>query len=235
MYNKYMDENILLVEDDMALAMGTEYALRSEGYNVLHAPRLAAARDVLDSDVSVSLVLLDVMLPDGSGYDFIKEIRSGGSFVPVIFLTAVSEEVNIVQGLDLGADDYITKPFGVKELLSRIAVQLRRVRREAEGASGPAEAAFGSHVLDIKNYRLYKDNRAVDMTPTEIRMLILMALNPGKIISRDDIISAIYDTESSFIDDNTLSVYIKRLRAKLGDDAGLIETVRGQGYRLKCN
>ena len=210
----------------MALAMGTKYALMSEDYQVSHAPSLAAARDILGTQKSIDLILLDVMLPDGTGFDFIQEIRATDSSLPVIFLTAVAEEVNIVQGLDLGADDYITKPFGVKELLSRIAVQLRR-RNQADTVT------FGRHVLSRRDFRLYRDGSPVDMTPTEIRILMLLTARPGIIVSRDEIISAIYDTENSFIDDNTLSVYIKRLRSKLGDDAYCLETVRGQGYRFK--
>lgn len=120
------NEKILLVEDDFALAMGTEYTLKTEHYEVVHASDLKTARKCLQPDID--LVLLDVMLPDGNGYDFCREIREADNYVPVIFLTAVSDEVNLVQGLELGADDYIAKPYRVKELLTRISVILRRQR-----------------------------------------------------------------------------------------------------------
>ncbi|MDE5777724.1 MAG: response regulator, partial [Lachnospiraceae bacterium] len=119
-----MQATILLIEDDFALAMGTEYALQAEGYRVLHAENLANARRSIQENPD--LVLLDVMLPDGNGYDFCREIRGQNIQIPIIFLTAVGEEINIVQGLELGADDYITKPYRVKELLSRIAANIRR-------------------------------------------------------------------------------------------------------------
>ena len=119
-----MAHKILMVEDDFALAMGTEYALTSEGYAVTTAGNLAQAREKFDD--SIDLVLLDVMLPDGTGFEFCKELREKNSDVPIIFLTAVAEEANIVQGLEIGADDYVTKPYRVKELLARGAVNIRR-------------------------------------------------------------------------------------------------------------
>ena len=221
---------ILLVEDDYALAMGTEYALQSEGYRVILAGTIEEARKNLDK--TVDLILLDVMLPDGNGYDFCKEVRQQNWEIPIIFLTAVSEEVNIVQGLDLGADDYIAKPYRVKELLSRIGAHLRRAglhKTEMQQRT----FSFGKHVFYVDDFRLLKEGAVVECTPSELRLLKELIQNEGQILSRNQLLERIYDVDGLFIDDNTLSVYMKRLRSKLGEDAVWIETVRGMGYRFR--
>lgn len=225
-----MTGTILLVEDDFALAMGTEYALQAEGYTVIHAGNLAAAREAFATG-KANLILLDVMLPDGSGYDFCREVRCTNQQIPIIFLTAVGEEVNIVQGLELGADDYVTKPYRVKELLSRIAANLRR--------SGIVKAVqseqyiFGKHVFQMGEMRLLKNGQAVELTPSELRLLKEFIQNEGLVLTRNQLLERLYDTGESFVDDNTLSVYMKRLRDKLEEDAERIETVRGIGYRFR--
>lgn len=222
------DKTILLVEDDRALAMGTVFVLESEGYTVKHAASLASADELLGADVS--LILLDVMLPDGSGYDFCRKIRECGVQIPVIFLTAMSEEANVVQGLEIGADDYVAKPYRIKELLSRISANLRRYR--AAGAASPKNCTFGSHRLLIDEFRLYDGERLVDCTTSELRLLRELVTNEGIVMSRSTLLDRLYDMDGVLIDDNTLSVYMKRLRAKLGSDASYIETVRGVGYRF---
>ena len=220
---------ILLVEDDFALAMGTEYALQSEGYQVVHAGTIAQARESLKD--LVDLILLDVMLPDGTGYDFCREVRQTNWKIPIIFLTAVSEEANVVQGLDLGADDYVAKPYRVKELLSRIAAHLRRanVKIDTKADGYP----FGSHIFYADDFRLVCNGVVVDCTPSELRLLKELIQNGGQVLSRNQLLERLYDVDGLFIDDNTLSVYMKRLRSKLGEDAVWIETVRGVGYRFK--
>lgn len=223
-----MADKILLVEDDFALAMGTEYALQSEGYEVVCADTLEKARGLLKEDLS--LILLDVMLPDGNGYEFCKEVRAKGWKMPVIFLTAVSEEANIVQGLELGADDYVTKPYRVKELLSRIAANIRR--NEMISANSVKEYCFGKHRFLPEEFRLLCDGKTVECTSSELRLLKELVQHEGMVLSRNTLLERLYDTDGSFIDDNTLSVYLKRLRDKLGEDAGYIETVRGVGYRF---
>lgn len=258
---------ILLVEDDYALAMGTEYTLRAEGYEIRHAKNLSEAREIVDGDSVISLILLDVMLPDGTGFDYLEELRRNNVEIPVIFLTAVGDEANIVRGLDLGADDYVTKPYRVKELLSRISAILRREERirrmadvvkAAEGSSGSVsggtgasdnsgaadefrnfnnvggveEYTFGSHLLNVSEFRLYRNGEVVECTPSEIRLLREFLRNSGIALTRNQLIERLYDTENSYIDDNTLSVYIKRLRDKLGDDAAYIQTIKGVGYRF---
>jgi DNA-binding response OmpR family regulator len=225
---------ILLVEDDFALAMGTEYALQAEGYEVVKAGNVEAARTAIDND-KPDLVLLDVMLPDGNGYELCKDIRSRGNMVPIIFLTAVGEEANIVQGLELGADDYVTKPYRVKELLSRISANLRRSKILTEVKIGDDKKevySFGKHEFNNSKFILYNEGQIVDCTPSELRLLRELVIHEGQVLTRTQLLERLYDTEDSFIDDNTLSVYMKRLRTKLGEDAAFIETVRGVGYRF---
>lgn len=254
-----MGKRILLVEDDFALAMGTEFALQSEGYEVIVAGNLQKAKEALQQDID--LVLLDVMLPDGNGYSLCKEIREQGNVVPIIFLTAVAEEANIVQGLEIGGDDYVTKPYRVKELLSRITAILRRYEKyDRSKDQTVSEAAvsqgmildvqkgqtqgilFGMHRFSVEEFRLYRregdnaENQAnwipVECTSSELRLLRELLRNEGLVLSRNQLLQGLFDTEESFIDDNTLSVYLKRLRDKLGEDAAFIETVRGIGYRM---
>lgn len=233
-YKKGEAMTILLVEDDFALAMGTEYALQAEGYDVVKAGNVKAAKEALKNS-SPELVLLDVMLPDGNGYDLCRDIRAQGNMVPVIFLTAVGEEANIVQGLELGADDYVTKPYRVKELLSRIAANIRR-NRIALDKSGNEDKkdvyVFGRHEFNKSRFILYNEGQVVECTPSELRLLRELVIHEGQVLTRTQLLERLYDTEDSFIDDNTLSVYMKRLRTKLGEDAGYIETVRGVGYRF---
>ncbi len=222
---------ILLVEDDFALAMATEYALQSEGYQVVCADTLQKARGRLED--SIDLVLLDLMLPDGNGYSFCKEIREVGLEMPVIFLTAVSEEANIVQGLEMGADDYVTKPYRVKELLSRIAANIRRYERNAGGSR--SVYVFGKHKFLPEEFRLLCEDKNVECTTSELRLLKELVMNADVVLSRNALLERLYDVDGAFIDDNTLSVYLKRLRDKLGEDADYIETVRGVGYRFLKN
>lgn len=223
--------NILLVEDDFALAMATEYALQSEGYQVVCADNLQKARGMLGK--SIDLVLLDLMLPDGNGYAFCKEIREAGWEMPIIFLTAVSEEANIVQGLELGADDYVTKPYRVKELMSRIAANIRRYEKNAGGSK--KVYAFGKHKFLPEEFRLVCKDKIVECTASELRLLKELVKNEDVVLSRNTLLERLYDVDGAFIDDNTLSVYLKRLRDKLGEDADFIETVRGVGYRFTKN
>ena len=239
-------KQILLIEDDYALAMGTTYTLKAEGYEVGHAKNLAEARELLSTN-NYSLILLDVMLPDGDGFSYLEELSQKGNATPVIFCTAVGDESNIVRGLDLGADDYVTKPYRVKELLSRIAAVLRRAERAmalnnnnsnnsltgSNVESIEADVTFGSHRFNIDSFRLYNNETIVDCTPSELRLLREFIRNKGIVITRNQLLQRLYDTENTYIDDNTLSVYIKRLRDKLGEDAEHIKTVKGIGYRFE--
>ena len=231
---------ILLIEDDHALAMGTKYSLKSEGFEVIGAKNIAEARTAIkDFYDEINLILLDVMLPDGDGFSFMKELYENNTDIPVIFVTAVGDEANIVLGLDLGADDYITKPYRVKELISRIKAVLRRQERNRNNSLTDINIEkgdsfiFGSHRYVDSTFRLYKGNELIECTPAELRLLREFIHNNGIILTRNQLLERLYDNESSFVDDNTLSVYIKRLRDKLGEDADCIKTVKGIGYRFE--
>lgn len=218
----------MLVEDDATLAMGIEYSLKNEGYRVDMANNITLAKQLIDRE-SYDLMLLDITLPDGSGYDLCKYIRRTLE-TPIIFLTALDEEVNIVMGLDLGGDDYITKPFRIRELLSRIKAVLRRYSEKVEKdilISGDIK------VLQMEN-KVYRNDEEVFLTPSEYKLLILLMRNPDQVLSRNAILEKLWDVEGDFIDDNTLSVYIRRLREKIEKDSSqpqYIKTIRGIGYK----
>ncbi len=226
--------SILLIEDDNALSAGIEYALKSEGFDVNIAATLEKARQLIKQS-EYSLLLLDVMLPDGSGYDFCRGVRRQSN-IPIIFLTACDEEVNIVLGLDMGGDDYITKPFRLKELVSRINAILRRT-------SNPQQEEVNLLVSgDIQIFtlegRVKKNGVEIPLTALEYRLLLTMVKHPNQVLSRNSILDALWDFAGEFVDDNTLSVYIKRLREKIGDNQDehrYITTVRGVGYKWDCS
>jgi DNA-binding response OmpR family regulator len=221
--------SILFVEDDDTIAMGVEYSLKQDGFQVSLAHRLEDARDLLKRQ-SFDLVLLDLGLPDGSGYALCKEIRAAGD-TPIIILSARDEEASIVLGLDLGADDYITKPFRLRELISRMKAVLRR--------RGPVEASdrtltCGDVTVFTQQAKVHKNGREVLLTALEYRLLLTLVINQGRVLTRNQILASIWDVDEAFVNDNTLTVYIKRLREKLEDDPqnpALIKTVRGLGYQ----
>lgn len=216
-----MNAEILIVEDDLYLREGLCELLTSEGCKTDAASSCAQAREYLKS--SYDLVILDVMLPDGSGVELCSSLRSSGNAVPVLFLTACDDELQIVRGLDAGGDDYVTKPFRLRELLSRIRALLRRSSFE------PLSFANGDISLDSGNMTVKKGGETVLLTPTEFQLLSVLMRNSGVIVSRSRLLQSIWDCDGSFIDDNTLSVHMSRLREKIG--AEHISTVRGVGYR----
>lgn len=216
-----MKANILLVEDDDFLREGMGELLRREGYAPLTARNISEARAAL-WDGTFHLLMLDVMLPDGNGLDFCREIRRTNFNVPILFITACDDEAQIVSGLDAGADDYVTKPFKLKELLSRIRALLRR-------QGGIAAQTASGLSIDRDQMTVKKDGQSLSLTPTEFRILSKLMENAGIIVPRSSLLDSIWDIDGSFIDDNTLSVHISRLREKIGGDA--IVTVRGVGYR----
>lgn len=219
-------ERILLVEDDMPLATATAFALQAEGYEVVHAQNLADAGRYMEQG-QIALVLLDVNLPDGTGYDFCRKLRACNKTVPVIFLTALAEEVNVVQGLDVGGDDYVAKPFRVRELVSRMKANLRRTRATAQSGEvltcGPFLVQWNRHVV-------LHGGEDMHLTPSEFRLFVKLMQNKGSVLTRNQLLQELWDIDGSFVDDNTLSVYIRRLREKLRDDKEYISTVRGVGY-----
>lgn len=230
-------QRILVLEDDYALAMGIEYALQAEGYEVLHAATLLEAREIIGKAdrEPLSLLLLDICLPDGMGMELCREVRQAGSIIPIIFLTALSEEVNIVQGLEMGADDYVAKPFRLKELLSRIRANIRRYEMSGDKNSALTKECicFGEYRFLTDEYRLFLGEQQIECTMSELRLLKELVKNAGNVLSREQLLQRLFDTEATFIEDNTLSVYMKRLRTKLGEEADRIETVRGMGYRFR--
>lgn len=215
---------ILIVEDDSTISMGLSYYLKQEGYEVVTVITCKEALEVIDN--SFNLVLLDLSLPDGNGFDLFKELK-GKTNVSVIFLTAVDEETSVVMGLDMGADDYITKPFKARELLSRIRNVLRR--------TAPEIIKIGNVTIDIRGAKVLKNGRDVFLTALEYKILLILALNPNQVFTRDKILADIWDVNEEYVNDNTLTVYIKRIREKIEDEPEnpkIIVTVRGLGYKV---
>ena len=223
---------ILFIEDDLPLALGMEYTLKQEGFDVIHAKSLSEAREQYKKN-EFNIILLDVMLPDGTGYELCKEIREN-SEIPIIFMTACDEEGNVVMGLDMGGDDYITKPIRVKELVSRINAVLRRrgvVDKKQENSN---RIISGDIIVELLKYKVYKNGEVIDLTTIEYKLLLLLIKNNGNVLERNLLLERLWDTDSNFVDGNALTVYIKRLREKVEDDIKnpiYIETVRGIGYR----
>lgn len=215
-----MAVKILVVEDDVFLRDGLCEMLCKEGYEAVASGTIEGAKTELFRD-NFDLIILDVMLPDGNGFDMCSFIRSQNENVPILFLTACDDEVQVVRGLDAGADDYVTKPFKLLELLSRIRALLRRSKSTLYKAE--------DIVLDMNTMTVKKDGVNVFLTPTEFQILSALIRNNGVIVTRGSLLQNIWDEGGSFIDDNTLSVHISRLREKIG--GGHIVTVRGIGYR----
>ena len=223
--------NILMVEDDSTIAFAVKYAVEQEGFNLDIAENLENARKIVNSK-EYDLILLDVMLPDGNGYEFLKQLREHDEDTPVIFLTACDEEVNIVMGLDIGGDDYITKPFRVRELISRINAILRRKGKSQD--SNKKILKFKNISIHTLEARVFKNNEEIFLTSAEYKLLLILIQNKNMVLSRAQILEKLWDVTYYFINDNTLSVYIKRLREKIEDDSSkpqYILTVRGLGYK----
>ena len=220
-----------MIEDDSTIAFAVKYAVEQEGFNLDIAENLENARKIVDTK-EYDLILLDVMLPDGNGYEFLKQLREHDEDTPVIFLTACDEEVNIVMGLDIGADDYITKPFRVRELISRINAILRRRGKSQD--NNKKILKFKNISIHTLEARVFKNNEEIFLTSAEYKLLLILIQNKNMVLSRAQILEKLWDVTYDFINDNTLSVYIKRLREKIEDDSSkpqYILTVRGLGYK----
>ena len=228
---------LFLVEDDDAIGMGLKYSLEKEGYEVQH---VKSKQESLDTWIEnqYDLCILDVNLPDGNGYDICKFIKEQED-VPVIFLTASDAEVNVVMGLEMGADDYICKPFRINELMARIRTVLRRAGKATSQAT-----TDGDSVIKIKHLSVYTNEAKVTvtkeetedtvvLTALEYRLLLTFCNNLGTVLSRNQLLQDMWDVSGDFVNDNTLTVYIKRLRDKIETDPAnpqIIKTVRGLGY-----
>ncbi len=217
---------ILLVEDNESIILGLEYLLQEEGYQTETAVTVEEARKAVEHRPP-DLILLDVSLPDGNGFRFCRSVKEK-SGIPVIFLTAKEEETDVVRGFELGADDYIIKPFRNRELISRIKNVLRRYGGEN------TELICGDLRLDTVTGRLFSGREEIALTKLEYKILLTMMSSPGRLFSREEILAGIWDISGNFVNDNTLTVTMKRLREKIGDrDGNIIATVRGMGYRMQ--
>ncbi len=212
---------ILLVEDDAVLRMGLTELFTREGYSVIAAACAKEAREKLSSHVK--LIVLDVSLPDGDGVSLCEQWRSSGVAVPILFLTAKDEEFDVVRGLDAGGNDYVTKPFRMMELLSRIRALLRASRSQVS-----ASLSRSGIEVDQEHMQVRKDGEQLLLTLTEYRILLAL-MQRNSIVPRNVLLEALWDVDSKFIDDNTLSVHVSRLREKIG--AEHIKTIRGVGYQ----
>lgn len=219
---------LLFVEDDESLAMGIEFMLKDEGYELKRASTLEEGKTLFESE-QFELVVLDINLPDGSGYELCKHIRKKSS-VPIMFLTALDEEVNIVLGLEIGGDDYITKPFGVREFLSRVKAL---IRRSSSSSSLGNRLKSGNVEVDTATALVKKNGVQLGLTAQEYRLLLIFMYKPSTLMKRDEILKELIDGPEIFFDENTLAVYIKRIREKIEDnpkEPEYIITLRGMGY-----
>jgi len=218
-----MKPNILLVEDDTMIASGLIYALEQESYAVTHCQSVAETLRVINT-ARFALAILDMQLPDGTGDQIHESLQNMNT--AVIFLTVVDDEGNIVRAFESGAADYIIKPFRLRELLARVG----RVLGVSDGGNA-ANLMLGGVTIDISAGKAYLNGTLLDLTALEYRLLLTFASNKGQLLTRGQILENIWDSTGSFVEDNTLTVYIKRLREKLGDAVN-IQTVRGLGYRV---
>ena len=225
---------VLVVEDDEIISEGLTISLEQEGYKVLKAGTQAKALELIQSDETIDISLLDVNLPDGDGYTVCREIRKR-SQMPIIFLTACDDEIHTVLALEQGADDYIAKPFRIRELLARMKAILRRSGTYVNQPSQDKSIIqVGEAQVNINTAKVYRGDEEIVLTAMEYKLLLIFIQHRGENIFRQQILSQIWDDAGDFVNDNTLSVYIKRLRKKLGDseDSQLIQTIRGIGYRM---
>ena len=228
-------KKILLLEDDRSLITGLQYSLKKNGFEVSIAETVQTAKDALDGCSAYDLLLIDVSLPDGTGLEVCEYVRKKGSNVPIIFLTAADEETDITMGLDIGGDDYITKPFKLAVLLSRINAILRRSNNFNQ-----ADTELNSNGITVKLLKseVYKNGERIDLTTGEYKLLCMFMENPNIVLLSEQILSKLWDCNENFVDSNTLTVYIRRLRSKIEDNPSepkMILTVRRMGYKWNTN
>jgi DNA-binding response OmpR family regulator len=228
-------ERILIVEDERAVARGLEYGLHNEGFAVLMAENGQKALDLARTQ-KPRLILLDIRLPDISGFDVCRQLRSEGARMPILMLTARDEAIDKVLGLELGADDYVVKPYDLRELIARIRALLRRAYGELSEASQGMRITFGTVEIDLEQLRVSREGEPVFLTPTEFRLLRYLVENARRPISRATLIEAVWGYASDIGSDRTVDVHIRHLREKLEDDPAnprWIVTVRGAGYKFE--
>lgn len=223
-------KKILIIEDDETIKIGLKYYLEQESFDVLLAGNGEEALAKIKNNMDTEIILLDINLPDINGFDLFKDIKKIKDF-PIIFLTANDLEISIVMGIDMGADDYITKPFKARELISRINSVLRRT----SSSDNSSVIKLGDVSIDMKQAKVFKGNIDVMLTALEYKILLALALNPSTVFTREKILADIWDVNEEYVNDNTLTVYIKRIREKIEDDPSnpkIIVTVRGIGYKI---
>ena len=226
--------NLFLLEDDISLIDGLQYSLNKNGFQVDVVRTVKDAKEHLAEIGKYDLLILDVTLPDGTGFEICEWVRKRDNMMPIIFLNASDEEVNIICGLDCGGDDYVTKPFKLGELCSRIRALLRRAGRTNQDDGNLLEC--GDVSIDLLGSRVFLKGTLLDLTNMEYRLLCLLVKSANRVVSRDIILNDLWDGTGNFVDDNTLSVYIRRLREKVESDASHPQhliTVRGFGYQWK--
>ena len=225
---------ILLLEDDICLVDGLKYSLKKNGFETEIVRTVSEALNSIGNIGKYDLLILDVTLPDGTGFDVCEAVRRQGQQVPIIFLTASDEEVNIIRGLDSGGDDYITKPFRLGELCSRIRALLRRAG--VSNANNTTVIECGDITVDLLGSRALLNGKNLELTSAEYRLLCLLVRNVNRIVTREIILRELWDEAGNFVDNNTLSVYVRRLREKVEADPSHprhLITVRGFGYQWK--
>lgn len=228
-------ERILIVEDEPAVARGLEYGLSKEGFEVLWAATGQEALDLVERH-SPHLILLDIRLPDISGFDVCRRLRADGKRQPILMLTARDEEIDKILGLELGADDYVVKPFSLREVISRIRALLRRAYGELAAATPNEQICFGDIVIDGERLQVTRQRQVVDLTPTEFRLLRYLATHPNRAMSRSNLIQAVWGYDSDIYNERTVDVHIRHLRQKLEPDPTnprWLTTVRGVGYMFE--
>ena len=224
-------KKILLLEDDKSLINGLQYSLKKYGFAVDVVNTVSTAKSALADCSEYNLLLLDVSLPDGTGFEVCEYVRGHGSDVPIIFLTAADEETDITMGLDIGGDDYITKPFKLAVLLSRINAILRRSNNFNQ-----ADTELNSNGITVQllKGKVYKNGEQIDLTASEYKLLCMFMENKDIVLSAEQILSKLWDSNENFVDSNTLTVYIRRLRSKIENNPSepkMILTVRRMGYK----
>ena len=222
--------NILVIEDEPDIRKTLEYNISREGHKVLTAGSLHDAEKIIQSQ-SISLVLLDLMLPDGSGLDFCRKLKTNSKTesIPVIILTAKDDEVDKVVGFELGADDYVTKPFSVRELILRIKAVLKR--GEVKKDIVEVERQFGDLKIDIESHEVYVDEMQIELTALEFKLLNQLVETRGRVQSRDQLLTEVWGY-SAEVTTRTVDTHIKRLRNKLGSMGKYVQTIRGVGYKF---
>ncbi|RIK44171.1 MAG: DNA-binding response regulator [Chloroflexi bacterium] len=228
-------DHILIVEDERAVARGLEYGLRQEGFEVLWAETGRRALELVQSS-QPDLIVLDVRLPDLNGFDLCRQLRSAGKRQPILMLTARDEEMDKVLGLELGADDYMVKPYSLRELISRVRALLRRAYGELAAGAPTARLNFGPYVLDLERLLLFHDGQPLELTPIEFRLLRHLLSHPERPFSRSQLIEAVWGYDSDIDSERTVDVHIRHLRQKLEVDPAhprWIVTARGAGYKFQ--